>query len=489
MSTPAATIRRTSVVASPKVVISWAGAYANEVRKHKSQEPEDGIAVGKTYFTSRPMGELSIHGYGRQRVRQLKRTTDPSGNDAVLEYLREHCRHQQVKGRKTMGIRLVMSMDPARVTRLLQDLVDVDQLLVRAAETTFSELANRHYPGDELCFVMGIHHDVHTNAKAPERGRLPHIHGHVLLLPQTKKGLRISLSNHTAPGRNGIYVDMLDETVHIYRESVEKHVYNYSIKQSPRLEAVWEPLVREGCVSTIEDFRNAPRMTDWQAKRRFGVTRFVYHLGAMDREQLRRRYAKRRQQFAESSNSNRDATSNLIIERFHKLKEVLALNMDARGEHVESLRNAYRNAPADMGKITSWDVPSGRALLVKTTPGRLIVPGNRKAEIRKALEELDDIRKASLIQSVAEVTELELKLGALQYEEPMWIGDLAQVAQMEELPHQTIINAAPPADPLKPSGTPETPAPTEQPAPPPPRRIPPSESPEDQPPQPGMGMH
>jgi hypothetical protein len=32
---------------------------------------------------------------------------------------------------------------------------------------------------------MGIHHDVHTNAKAPEKGRLPHIHGHVLLLPQT----------------------------------------------------------------------------------------------------------------------------------------------------------------------------------------------------------------------------------------------------------------------------------------------------------------
>jgi hypothetical protein len=127
-------------------------------------------------------------------------------------------------------------------------------------------------------------------------------------------------------------------------------------------------------------------------------------------------------------------------------------------------------------------------LLVKTTPGRLIVPRNRKAEIRKALEELDEIQKASLIQSVAEVTNMELKLGALQYEEPMWIGDMAQVAQMEELPHQTIIDAAPPAEPLMPSGTTETPAPPEQPAPPPSRPMPAPRSPEDQPPQPGMGI-
>jgi hypothetical protein len=489
MPAPAATIRRTSVVTSPKVVITWAGSYANEVRKHKGKEPEDGIAVGETYFTSRSMGELSIHGFGRQRVRQLKRTTHSSGNDAVLEYLREHCWQQQVKGRKIMGLRLVMSMDPARVTRLMQDLVDVDQLLVRAAETTFAELADRHYPGDELCFIMGIHHDAHTNAKAPEKGRLPHIHGHVLLLPQTKKGLRISLSNHNCPGRDGVYVKMLDEVVHIYRESVQKHVYNYSIRPSLRLEAAWEPLVREACLSTIEDFRKKPRLGDLKAKRRFGVTRFVYHLGAMDREQLRRRYIRRRQQFAEYINTNRDATTDQIINSFQTLKRNFGLNVADRGKHLEALRNAYRNAPADIGKITSWDVPSGRTLLVKTTPGRLIVPRNRKAEIRKSLEELDEIQKASLIQSVAEVTSMELKLGALQYEEPMWIGDMAQVAQMEELPHQTIIDAAPPAESLMPSGTTDPPAPPEQPAPPPSRPMPAPRSPEDQPPQPGMGIH
>jgi len=463
MPSQVATLKRTTVVISPKAAVAWADGYANEFKKHRGKEVEDGIEIGKNYFTTRPRGTLSAHGFGRRRTQELSRSSGLSENEAVLDFLREHCWKQKAKGRKVMGVRLILSMDPEKVSRLLHDLVDVDRLLVRVAEDTFEDLAEKFYPGDELGFVMGIHHDVRTHSQdrlkrlqgedgSPPKKRLPHIHAHVFLLPQTKKGVRISLSNHTQPGRDGTYVDMLDEVLATYRENVQRQVYNLSIKPSPRLEPEWEPLVREACLSTMEDFFKAPTMTDLRSARRFGASKFAHHLSTMTREGLQRRHNFRRQQFLQLTRSNRIEIWNQIAKSFGQLRAFFRDNMEDRRKHLEELQANFKR-PSDARAVHFWDVPSGKSLLLKPTEGRLVAPKNRSGLIRQSLLELDDIRKASMLQDVGAITLMEMKLGAIlpQIEDPQWIDGLAKIAQMKCLPHQEILDAAAQAGPRMPA--------------------------------------
>ena len=165
MAYQVATIKKTTVVTSAKRAVGGADGYCNEIKKHKGKEVEGGILIGQTYFTSRPRGTLSAHGFGKKEVARLNRTRGLADNEATLEFIQEHCRKQKLKGRKIMGLRLILSMDPVKVTQLLMDQVDIDRLLVRVAEDTFSTIARKFYPGDELGFVLGIHHDarVHGN--------------------------------------------------------------------------------------------------------------------------------------------------------------------------------------------------------------------------------------------------------------------------------------------------------------------------------------
>lgn len=74
MAYQVATIKRTTVVTSLKAAVSWADGYANEVKKHKGKEVESGIKIGQTYFTSRPRGTLSAHGFGKKQAAILART-------------------------------------------------------------------------------------------------------------------------------------------------------------------------------------------------------------------------------------------------------------------------------------------------------------------------------------------------------------------------------------------------------------------------------
>lgn len=455
MAYQVATIKRTTVVTSPKAAVSWADGYANEVKKHKGKEVESGIKIGQTYFTSRPRGTLSAHGFGKKQAAILARTRDLSENDATVEFIREHCRKQKLRGRKIMGLRLILSMDPVKVTQLLMEQVDIDRLLVRAAEDTFSTIAQKFYPGDELGFVMGIHHDakVHGNASWVKRLQAggnyqpkdpdPHIHAHVFLLPQTRKGVRISVSNHNQPGRDGVYVNMLDEVLETYRENIQRQVYDLSIMPPPRLAPEWDAMIREASLSAMEDFFKADAITDLKAARKFGLDKFAFHMRILTKEGLRRRHNNRRQQFIRFSLADREDTRNEIASNYAELDGIFRRNIDSRRSHIEILEAKFTKSAAQPVKF--WDIPSSKPLILPWFGGRLILPPNRRAIIDASIKELEEIRKASQLQSIAEITLMEMKLGAIQQnvEEPRWIYTLAQLAQNDILPHQDILDSAP----------------------------------------------
>ena len=202
-------------------------------------------------------------------------------------------------------------------------------------------------------------------------------------------------------------------------------------------------MIREASLSAMEDFFKADAITDLKAARKFGLDKFAFHMRILTKEGLRRRHNNRRQQFIRFSLANREDTRNEIASNYAELDGIFRRNIDSRRSHIEILEAKFTKSAAQPVKF--WDIPSNKPLILPGFKGRLFVPPNRRAIIDASIKELEEIRKASQLQSIAEITLMEIKLGAIQQnvEEPRWIYTLAQLAQNDILPHQDILDSAP----------------------------------------------
>jgi hypothetical protein len=162
-------LKRTKSLRQPSKAMAWVKDYLDEAAKHKGQDVSQlGLGIGKKYHSSRPPGLLTAHGYIRRQVDELRQQTAPETGDAsgamknnraVQEFVRRHCRSQREKGRKIIALRLIASLDPDKVEAMVRYPVDLDRILVSAIEGTLSQMAAKYYPGDELGYVIGLHHD------------------------------------------------------------------------------------------------------------------------------------------------------------------------------------------------------------------------------------------------------------------------------------------------------------------------------------------
>ena len=73
--------KRTKSLSNARAAVSWAKDYQDEVSKHKKKLQDEkeqdklenlGMGLGRTYYTSRPAGLLSAHGFVKQEVAQLQ---------------------------------------------------------------------------------------------------------------------------------------------------------------------------------------------------------------------------------------------------------------------------------------------------------------------------------------------------------------------------------------------------------------------------------
>ena len=221
-------LKRTKSLSSPKAAVAWAQSYLDEKAKHKKKpgEPEEkledlGMQLGKNYFTTRPAGTLSAHGYVKPIVDRIRVAYGLDETAAALRFIEDYCVAQKRQRRKTLAIRAIASLDPAEVAPYTKELFDVDHALVRGVEKTFEHISAQYYKGDPLGFILGIHHDrlstLDPNPRKPGKAppdprRLgkPQLHGHIFLLPWTSSGHRISMSNHSFPdGKDAPAEDML----------------------------------------------------------------------------------------------------------------------------------------------------------------------------------------------------------------------------------------------------------------------------------------
>ena len=459
MSYKVAVMKRTKVVTSPKAAVQWASGYVDETRKHAGNlEYKNGILIGKNYFTSRPPGTLTVHGYGKSRVDTIARTQSLGGNDAAIEYLREHCWSQRKKGRKIMGIRLVLSMDPTKVMELIRDYVDVDKLLVKVAEDTFGSISKKFYNGDPLSFILGVHHDglVDSNASWVKQQKLkgtyvakeakPHIHAHVMLLPQTQSGVRISLSNHTQPGRDGKYVDMLAAALETYQEQIQRQVYDFAIRPTPTVTPEWEYIIREASSSALEDFFKAERIENPKAAIRFGLDKFMYHMRSLNKEELKKRHQKRRQQFTSYSLEDRDQLLNVVEENYNEVESIFRGTIPKRAKAISDILALFPPEP-EPTKMVAWDLPVQKPMLLGN-PKANIAKSNLSQTLAQAFKDFEALKLASEMQAIGELTDLEMRLGAAQRPvlEPGWIYGLSRLTQASELPHQEVLTDVAPVE-------------------------------------------
>jgi hypothetical protein len=409
---------------------------------------------------------VSAHGYAEARVAKIKQVKGLSNNDAVLSFLREYCLHQRDKKRKTIGIRMILSFDPEKVTELAKERVDIDQLLVSVAEKTFDRMAEVYYPGDQLGFVLALHHDAETYKHTTSRRRFikvhgrepgpedckPHIHAHLLVLSHTRNDQRVNFSDRSLVDRSaagtGERLDRLTAIREYYQAQVTNEIYHYRTKEVAPVDPAWVPLIREAATCTLEDFAfKEPEITDRKELRRRVVNRYNWYLATTDREKLEKRYQHRRaalldlrrREAANSEKFQRDAK-----ERFAEMNSILGATAAQRAEAVEKMSSlVISELPPP--KVRFFDTPSETA--------RVEVPANhipkyepdRSEELKKLMGEFDSIRHVTRIQTLGEVTLLSLRLQAATRnpEDPEWLSSMGDTAQLDALPNQTLPEPSP----------------------------------------------
>jgi hypothetical protein len=434
-------LKRTKSLRQPSKAMEWVKDYLDEVGKHKGQDVSQlGFGIGKKYHCSRPPGLLTAHGYIRRQVDEIRQQTsfemgNASGamenNRAVQEFVRRHCRSQREKGRKIIALRLIASLDPDKVEAMVRYPVDQDRILVSAIEGTLSKVATKFYPGDELGYVVGIHHD------ALDRFGRPNLHGHVFLLPQTRNGLRISMSNHTCPGRDGKFARVLSES----REQFCEIASNLLDATAPAryrgfASQEWDDLAKEISMKTAETVAAGRRMTP-EKTRQYAINTFMFYIKKTNAAWLRRRLdqlKERIKQLSEAKRENLISELDFIYDGIER--RIAGTGFEERRQIIHSILPQFER------ERVRCETRDCRMDVTRTCLVRWKTVGNRRGLIERLMQEVDDRRMASRISMLAEMALMDLHFAAagLAPNLPGWIQRLERCADNDRLPNEGMVD-------------------------------------------------
>lgn len=439
-------LKRTKSIRKTAAAVAWISQYVDEVEKHKEKDLRQmGLGLGKRYFSTRPPGLLSAHGYIRETVAEIRkqflsesgdakpadRAPGLQNNLAIQEFVRRHGRAQREKNRKIVALRLIASLDPHYVEPILQYPVDLDRLLIAAIERTLGWVAEKHYPGDELGYIVGLHHD------ALDRSGRPHLHAHIFLLPQTRTGVRISVSNHSRPGRDGQYVDMLTETKDLFREAATDLVYATAPARYRRFASQdWDDLAREISLKTVETAASGRPMSA-ERTRQYALSTFFFYVRKTHPDWLKRRLQHLKDRIA--TLSSRDTTSLLAAagKLYVGLKTLMQPKFEDRRHLARQILPTFQNERV---------LCETRICQLKETRTSLLAwrtVGNRRKRIERLMQEFNERRMAARTSMLGELSLIDLYLAAagLATNPPAWMQRLEIGARGERLANRDLIDA------------------------------------------------
>ncbi len=434
-------LKRTKSLRQPSKAMAWVKDYLDEAAKHKGQDVSQlGLGIGKKYLCSRPPGLLTAHGYIRRQVDEIRQQTAPETGDAsgamknnraVQEFVRRHCRSQREKGRKIIALRLIASLDPDKVEAMVRYPVDLDRILVSAIEGTLSQMAAKYYPGDELGYVIGLHHD------ALDRFGRPHLHGHVLLLPQTRNGLRVSMSNHTCPGRDGKFVKMLWGAREQFCEIASNLLEAAAPARYRRFATQeWDDLAKEISMKTAETVAAGRRMTP-EKTRQYALNTFMFYVRKTNAAWLQRRLDKLKERIQRLSEAKRAS----LISELQFIYEGLESRI-ARAGFEERRQVIQGILPTFQAERVRCETSDCRMDVTRTCLVRWKTVGNRRGHIERLMQEVDDRRMASRVSMLAEMALMDLHFAAagLAPNPPGWIQRLELCAENDRLPNKEMLD-------------------------------------------------
>ena len=433
-------LKRTKSLKRAAAAMEWVGEYVDEVEKHKGKDLRQmGLGIGKTYFSTRPPGLLSAHGYIRGRVHELRRQIPPEevdrtgvirNNRAIQEFVRLHCRAQRERKRKIIALRLVASLDPDKVEAIVRYPIDLDRLLVAAIERTLNRVVEKHYPGDELGYVVGLHHD------ALDRLQRPHLHGHVFLLPQTRAGVLISVSDHSRPGRDGKYVDMLSETRDLFREAAMDLVYSTApARYKSFATQEWDDLAREVSLKTVAVV-TAGRQMSPERTRKYAINTFLFYVKKTHAAWLKRRLQELKDRIAGLELRGRAALVGEARNLHDGLKELI------RPRFEDRRRIANQVLPQFQKERVTCVTSDCHMNETRTCLAEWRTAGNRRKLIEGLMQEVDDRRMAARISVLSELGLIDLHLAAagLTVNPPGWIQRLELCIRGDKLPNKELLD-------------------------------------------------
>lgn len=433
-------LKRTKSLKRAAAAMEWVGEYVDEVGKNKEKDlGQMGLGIGKKYFTTRLPGLLTAHGYIRRDVDEIRRQTPPEQGDrtgvlrnnrAIHEFVRRHCRAQREKKRKIIALRLVASLDPDKVGTIIRYPIDLDRLLIAAIERTLSRVAEKHYPRDELGYIVGLHHD------AVDRSSRPHLHGHIFLFPQTRSGVLISVSNHSRPGRDGKYVDMLSETKDLFHEAAMDLVYSTApARYKGFATQEWDDLAREISMKTVETVISGRQMSP-ERTRRYAINTFLFYVKKTHPEWLKRRLQALKDKIAELQVRGPTA---LVAEarRLHDgLKELIRPRLDERR------RIANQVLPEFQKERVACATSDCHMKETRTCLAEWRTVGNRRKLIKGLMQEIADRRMAARTSVLSELGIIDLHLAAagLTVNPPGWIQRLEVCVRGDKVPNKELLD-------------------------------------------------
>ncbi|MBE0541964.1 MAG: hypothetical protein IH623_11300 [Verrucomicrobia bacterium] len=433
-------LKRTKSLKRTAAAMEWVGGYVNEVEKHKGKDlGQVGLGIGRKYFSTRPPGLLTAHGYIRGEVDEIRRripleSGDRAGvarnNRAIQEFVHRHCRAQREKKRKIIALRLVASLDPDKVQEIVRYPIDLDRLLVTAIERTLNSVAEKHYPGDELGYVIGLHHD------ALDRLQRPHLHGHVFLLPQTRAGVLISVSNHSRPGRDGKYADMLSETKDLFHEAAMDSVYSTApARYKSFATQEWDDLAREISMKTVETVSSGRQMSP-ERTRKYAINTFFFYVKKTHQVWLKRRLQALKDRIAELEVRGPAALVGMVRDLYEGMKELMRPRFEERRGIANQVLPEFQKER--VACVTSdCHMKQTRTCLVEWR-----TVGNRRKLIEVLMQEIEDRRMAARISMLSELGIIDLHLAAagLTVNPPAWIQRLEICIRGDKLPNKELID-------------------------------------------------
>lgn len=243
--------KKTSTAKSLAVMEGNIRAYMDETTKPESAKypnmtvsvvggtkDEEWLKSGIDYLTKEEKGRLKVFGFLRDDI--LAQTGEyPNRLDnnkraiAAAEAWKLRLRDKgRREGRELQKVahKFVLALNPKFCDQLVKAGKSADDVLTSVSRTLMRRYQEKYYPGEEISFIVGIHHDK------------KHIHAHLMVYPTTKAGQLLRVSDEgRSRGARKPYTYLREMAHKLLQQYYDKELFKPAKASKRPIEVKYQP--------------------------------------------------------------------------------------------------------------------------------------------------------------------------------------------------------------------------------------------------------